>query len=536
MNAREEKRAAFNEQMNEWVSRQGLWFQLRHAADGQTIVARLLRVFIRLFIILVIALFFLWLYLVKRVEGDAFNAKITTALEEVLAAENCEVGSIHKARDTITISSVKADGTAGSFFHKAAARVIRLNMGITDGVIGKWSADAVNITQLDLEVKAGDRDDAAAAKSFAALFAKYENFEFERIEVDVANIQWGYSETNSGSITNTTMSVVRNGDSWNIELSGGMFSQNWLRNLEIQKMIVVCDKKGIHIKEAKLRSGLGTVAFSLDMGSGGKPEANGTLQLTSMPLKALLPARYEDWLAGTISGKGKISGSTNSQEGIVMDIDFTLGEGDVMVLRDRLPLLSALSVVDLYNSYRKVSFDEGGFHIKTGGNRMEVSQVALQAGNLLDLKDGQFVVRPPTNKEIASALNIKDLEVVNKVIENKWKFEDDEMIRAGTSGGELSHAARGVVGEVVQGKSDVTKVKDVLTTSILNESKVSIFEGSVQIGLNGDAFDKAEKLKAAYPEDEASGRIWVRVPLNGRLQTLTLKQARKFYIMGKNRL
>lgn len=536
MNAREEKRAAFNEQMNEWVSRQGLWFQLRHAADGQTIVARLLRVGIRLSVILVVCCFLLWFYLVKRVESEGFRDGVASALQSTLAAESCEVGSIQKTRDTVSISSVKMEGGGNTFFHAMSARVIRLNMGITDGVVGKWTTETVNVDQLDLEVKAGESDDAAAAKSFSGLFPDHGSFEFGRIMVDQANIEWGYSSTNRGSISNSTMVVSREGGAWNIELKGGTFSQNWLKNLEIQRITAVCDSQGVHIKEAVLHSGLGTVSFQLDIGSGGKPAVSGTLQMTSMPFSSLLPTQYDEWLEGTISGKGTIGGSTNSQEGIVLDLGLELDEGDVMILRDRLPIFSALSVVDLYNSYRKVSFNEGGFRIRTADGRMKVSNLDVRAGSLLQFKGGGFTVRPPTDEEIASALNIEDVGTVTNVMQNRWEFEDDGLLNTGGEGGGVSAAARGV-GEVTRtGETPGDRAEEVIAASILAEAKVRRFDGEVNIGLKHDAFDKAEKLRLKYPVDEATGRIWVKVPLDDRLQSLTLKQAQQFYILGKNRL
>ncbi|MFK7909425.1 MAG: hypothetical protein AB8F34_02365 [Akkermansiaceae bacterium] len=535
MNAREEKRAAFNEQMNEWVSRQGFWFQLRHAADGQSIAARFLRLLIRLSVVVVICCLLIWLYLVKRVETEGFQSNVATAIEKSLAAESCEVGVIRKSRDMITISTIKAEGSSSSFFHEMSARVARVNMGLTDGIIGKWSTETVNVDQLILKVKAGESDDDAAAKSFASLFAELEGFDFERLMVDRASIEWGYSETNRGSISNSSMSVVRDEGAWNIQFRGGTFSQNWLKNLEIESLAIVCDQQGVHVKEAILHSGLGTVTFQLKIGSGAQPQAKGELKLTSMPLKALIPVRYDEWLEGTISGEGTIGGSTNSQEGIVLDVNFFMGEGDVMVLRDRLPLLSALSVVDLYNSYRKVSFNKGGFNLRTAGDLVNIKDIDIQAGTLLHLKGGEFVVRPPTNQEIANALNIKDIEMVADVIENKWKFESDELLKGSQEAG-LDDAAKGV-GKVVQGnEAGSDQIKNVITAGILTESKVQRFGGNINLSLKRDAFDKAEKLKLKYPVDENEGRIRVGVPLEGRLQSLTLKQAQEFYILGKNRL
>ena len=536
MDVNEEKRAAFNEQMNQWVSRQGLWFQLRHAADGQTVAARLVRVFIRLFILLAICCLLLWAYLVNRVESNVFNDEIRVAIEHSLKADNCEVEQITKLRDNITIASVAADGGDESFFHKAEARLIRLNMHIINGLIGKWNAGSINISQLDLEVKAGERDDAAAAKSFSALFQKYEDFEFERILVEKANIEWGYSTTNRGAISNSLMSVVRDGEAWNIELEGGTFSQNWLRNLEIKKMTVICDKQGVHIKNATLALGSGIIEFSLGMGSGGQPDVNGELTMTSMPLNGMLPEQYADWLNGSISGKGTISGSTNSQEGVVFEIDLSIGDGDKVVLRDRLPLLSALSVVDLYNSYRKVSFVEGGLRIRTGGNCLEVANLDVRAGDLLHLKDGNFVVRTPNHQEIASTLNIKDVKDVTDVIEKNWKFKDDKITNPYDDDFDMSDVAGEVGGMTKQPNDDISGAERVFVNSILNEMFVRRFEGLIKIGLKSDAFDKAEKLKAFYPVDENSRRIWMPIPLSGRLQTLTREQAEQLYVLGKNRL
>ncbi len=84
MNAREEKRARFNELMNEWVSRQGLWFQLRHAADGQTFMARMARLGLRLVLLLVVVAVAFWIYLVKRVESAGFRESLQASVESTL--------------------------------------------------------------------------------------------------------------------------------------------------------------------------------------------------------------------------------------------------------------------------------------------------------------------------------------------------------------------------------------------------------------------------------------------------------------------
>lgn len=530
----DDKRAAFNQQMNEWVSRQGLWFQLRHAADGQSKLSKLARLAVRFLILLLVSSLVFWVYLVRRVGSEGFKEGVRDSMEITMKGEECKLGAIRKDRDKATVSWVEMKGTEDSFFDRLNARLIRLDMKLTDGMFGRWNGGGITIERLELDLKAGAHSDAAAAKAFEALFDQHSSFEFDRIEVNSTNLNWGYSPKNRGSIQGSHMMAFPEGDGWTLEFSGGTFSQNWLRGLEIEKLVATCNRDGVVIQEAVLRSGGGTLTFNIEMGDGGQPTASGSVILDSMPVKALLPASYGEWIEGTISGEGAIAGSTNSQEGIILDWNMSLKEGDVLVLRDSLPLLSALSVVDVYNSYRKISFDQGGFQMVTGGGSLRMNRLNLKAGGLLHL-DGALVVRPSTYKEVAEALDIGDVLEVKNVIEKNWKFEDS-VLESRDATSSLSQAAQGI-GDVEfdAQKSNGLAALDVRFKSILSEKQVVRFAGMIRVGLKPDAFDKAPGLKRAYPVDDATSRIWLDVPLTGRLQTLTLEKAKELYTLGRER-
>lgn len=529
----DDKRAAFNEQMNEWVSRQGLWFQLKHAADGQSIVSRLARIGLRLGIALLVISVVFWIYLVKRVEKPAFREGVRESVELALKGQECKVGSIRKNRDTATMSYLDIKGTEDSFYHSLKARLIRLNMKLTDGLFGVWHGGGVSMDRLDVDLKAGASDDALAANIYNSLFVEHGKFDFEWLDVQKASVSWGYSSKNRGAIRDSHMTATYDKNRWRMEFKGGTFSQNWLKDLELERMVVICDEHGVQIKEASLRSGAGKLTFKLALGEGGQPAVSGTVVVDSMPMRALLPYRYSEWIQGEISGEGFVSGSTNSQEGIVLDLNMSLDDGDVLVLRDSLPLLSALSVVDVYNSYRKISFTEGGFNIRTGDGKLHLDKVALKAGDLLHLA-GNVEVRSPSYEEIAKALQVEDVLVVKDIIEKNWRSED-EVLDSGDTSTSLLEAAQGV-GEVVIGSGDEDDVgEDVFIESVLAEKNVRRFGGVVRVGLNGDAFDRSPDLKVEYPFDDATGRIWLDVPLSGRIQTLTLDVAKKLYVLGRNR-
>lgn len=523
----DEKRAAFNEQMNEWVSRQGVWFQLRHAADGQTLISRLLRLSLRVVIFLIIIAVGVWFYLIKRVDSSSFRENVRQSIETNLKGEGCEVGTFKKERDVANLSYLKIKGTKDSFYHHLEARGIRMNMGIADGLVGSWNAENLVMDQLEANIKAGDSDDGTAAGAFKSLFIPEDGFEFERIECKDATLTWGYSEHNQGAISGAYLTGFRENDGWRIELAGGTFRQNWLKNLKINKMIILCYPQGITIEQADLEAsdGSGSVTFRASVGSGGQPSVQGTLQMTSMPMQSLLPPSFAEWIQGSISGEGLISGSTNSQEGIVLDLDLEFQDGDITSVRDSIPVLSALTVIDLYNSYRKVSFSDGTCHIRTGGNLLKISALDLKAGDLLHLK-GNVDVRLPSHEEIANALNITDAKEVTGVLERNWELENSDT--------ESSLAKSGVgTGSEQSQVSAEDAVENVFRASILAELTVKRFDGKLELGLKPDAFDKAAKLKAAYPVDSATNRIWLEVPLEGRLQTLTLKQAEQLYVLGR---
>ena len=320
----DDKRDVFNEQMNEWVSRQGLWFQLRHAADGQSIISRLARLGLRLLILLIICALIFWVYLVRRVGKPDFKEGVRASIEETLRGSKCVVGSIRKDRDIATISHIEMEGTDKSFFHHVNASILRLNMKLTDGFVGVWNGGGISIDRLDVDLKGGASSDAAAAEAYQALFAEHGSFKFDWLEVQKTNLVWGYSSNNRGAIWGSRMTASRDEDTWKLEFKGGTFSQNWLRHYEIGKMIVVCDRQGVHIQEAELLADGGSLTFQVEVGAGGQPEASGSVVINSMPMKSLLPFRFSEWVEGRISGKGTVSGSTNSQEGIALDLHLSI--------------------------------------------------------------------------------------------------------------------------------------------------------------------------------------------------------------------
>jgi hypothetical protein len=64
-------------------------------------------------------------------------------------------------------------------------------------------------------------------------------------------------------------------------------------------------------------------------------------------------------------------------------------------------------------------------------------------------------------------------------------------------------------------------------------SRMLRYEGAVQITLPPDAFERAPRLAQLYPQDPATGRVAMRVPVEGHLYEITLRQAEDIYQQGQ---
>ena len=190
-------------------------------------------------------------------------------------------------------------------------------------------------------------------------------------------------------------------------------------------------------------------------------------------------------------------------------------------VRDGLPLLSALTVIDVQNSYDKVSFTQGGCQIFTGGGIFKLKSLDLEAGDLLTLK-GDINARPPSHIEIAKALDIKEISKVEDILENNFKIAIEELDSGDTD-------------QIKKPESSNDTVADFFKKDVLAEVGVKRFFGKLELGLQPNVFEKINELSEEYPLDTETGKVWFDVPLDGTFETLTLKQAKMLYTKGRYR-
>jgi len=538
----------FNERLSQWVASPGFWFQVRYSMSGSGMKGRalfhLLRLGFRLLVFLLLVAIGMWVYLLKRPNSPRFNQVLQTSLQSALEAPELELRGLQHANGQLEIGRVAAQGGEGTFFESFEARNIRFKMGLLDGLVGRWQTGTVAVARMEIDLRAGTDDAQSAAKLAEAVFKTPEMVEANSFDVADVTVRWGYSERTQGSIESSSLIMQRTDTGWRFNFKGGFFRQNWLRHLEIVNLVVLAEADGLVFGRAEFKKGDGTVEFpGLRLTGGERPQVNGIVKIRHLDVEGLVPPALRNFVEGSISGDFKVFGSTNSSDGIGFEGQVVMDGKDVVSLRDRFHLLKALSVVDYSRNYHRVAFREGSFYLQTVGGGMRLSEIDLKAEELLTMQ-GEIKVRQPTQEEVdevvakgaglqSSPLFLGEEEQAD-TRELPGGDDDFTLRRAAQEAKRVEEGAQSLESMALFDRLGLSlEMRRLQSQASERMSRMLRYEGDVLITLPGDAFERAPRLTELFPPDAVSGRIPLRVPINGHLYELTLSQAEDIYQQGK---
>lgn len=538
----------FNERLSHWVASQGVWFQIRYSMSSDGMKGRamfhLLRLGSRLLVFLLIAILGAWIFLVKRTDSKTFNSAIRQQLKLGLSADQFEMAGLSRKLGLLEISRLAAEGGKETFFTMLEARNIRCKMGLLDGLVGSWEPGVISIAKLDIDLRAGTDDAESARKLADALFRKPVGIEANSYDVADATFRWGYSERTQGGIESSVLKMQRTENGWRMSFKGGLFHQNWLRDLKIENLVVLCEPDGLVFETAEFKQGDGTVDFAgLRLTGGERPEVLGVVKIRNLMLEKVLPAATRSFIEGSISGDFRVFGSMNTSNGIAFDGQVVLDGTDKLTLRDRVHILKALSVVDYSRNYHRVDFREGSFQLKTVGGGLELSEVNLKADDLFTLQ-GALKVRLPNQGEAQAAVG-QDVETEsspmfmgegdsNTLGDGLRSESDFSLKRAALELKRIRESNKSENSLSLRDRLGMNlELRRLQSQSSERMSRMLQYEGQFLITIPNDAFERAGILRQRYPVDRASNRIPIRVPVEGGLYELTLKQAEDIYEQGR---
>jgi hypothetical protein len=244
----------FNDRLAQWVAKQGFWFQIRYSMAGggaSVLMYHLLRIFLRVGIFALIVAAVLLYMLMKRTEQASFQKDLQAQIVSGLDCTSGKMRSFDRTQNKASIRYLTLEGGPRSFMHSCEASGISFRMGLLDGITSVWDLNQIAVDRLSVHVKAGAETDQEAKEIGASLVKNFENVRFQSVECKSTRISWGYSPRTMGSITGSHMTMIRDGGGWRLRFVGGMFSQNWLRNMQIDELVVRCDDQMLIVEKAE---------------------------------------------------------------------------------------------------------------------------------------------------------------------------------------------------------------------------------------------------------------------------------------------
>jgi hypothetical protein len=488
---------------------------------------------VRVLILLALVALGFAFYLSKRVDSEGFREELRDRFAESVSATEAEISDFSRAQGEGKVMRIGAEGSSTSFFQTLEAGNLSFRMGFLDGLTKDWNAGVIEGGWIDVHVKAGANSPEEAKAAAETLFKQRKNFDVLGLEFTKARVAWGFNER-LGEIEGSKLVANRVSEGWRFNFKGGVFSQNWIRRFEIDELVILCTPTELIVEKGVLVAGDGYVSFKdVRIEGGDLPEISGGLIMKNVPVDRLIPESMGKRISGSISAKIEFSGSTNSTEGIFMEGAVTLGERDLIQIRNEFPLLEALDVVDVFNSYKRVVFGQGGFNLKTGGGELSITGLDMEARDLMTIQ-GQLKARYPTSDEVAQTIGENSRDPLQPMVRDDEETKKKKDLT-------LKRAAEARRKELEAGDSDdeigeeKTQFFAGLATKRDEESlqraaaqralSTLLFDGELEISIPSDAFERSSILRERHPVDQTTGRIKFDVPLKGTLSELTLSQA-----------
>jgi hypothetical protein len=527
----------FNERLSHWISKQGIWFQFRHSLPigdrNGNYIAHFVHRILRFGLFSIIAAL-LWVGVVKLTGEERFREMVLKSLQEKFSAKEIEMGSMSRARGKFTIGRLALIDEENSFFRGLELSNLICQRDFFVDFGKTWRPGIVQISKVNLLLRAGADTDEGADAIGNVLFQDLGDLRPEAIRVANMSMKWGYTESSRGSVTGSQMNAVPVSDGWRLSFRGGTFSQNWLKNLQIQELDVLITRKGILFEKAIFTKNEGSLVFDqLEIKSGQRPLVSGHMKMKGLDISGMVPMAARAYIEGRISGEFTISGSTNSTDGVGFDGVVELDKGDVITLRDKIPMLRALSVVDANRTYHRVDFRTGSFRLEMQGKGLEISDIKLFADDTMSLFGGMVVRKPKSDEELV----LDDgSEFFGRLTAADESIEDVNLSLR--EAGELAN--KNNMGFQEDGnKSLFEKLAALRASNRLREfeseklSRSYRYEGEVNVTLMKTTFDRVPELKQAYPQTSGGGRIVIPVPIKGLLYEVTSELADIIYDKAK---
>ena len=371
----------------------------------------------------------------RVLQTDVENTELTNFRWKGFPWENVEGRS----------KSFKATGGPGSFFTTLEVEGIHLNAGWKEMMKSDaWKVEELKLDHVTAHVRSSPTEQKAEKKNARknSLFGPtpdLERCDLGQIVIADLNLTWGSHWASKGSLEGASALLSRAEDGWDMAVSGGKFTQNWLKDLELNSITVKKRPGKILLSEGAfvIGSGAGHISGIIDIGA--RPGFNIKVVGNAIPLKPFLPKDAAE-IAGELFGSltMKVTGTTGDAKGLKTEGGFEVQRGALRGIK----LLTDMGFLTSHPDLRRFPVSEGMIRFSTQTGRLEASSIELKykeiaaiTGNLvyqqdLALLDPETIVEDPAPEEEENgdepAYDYKlsgnlELAIASDLL-NEWKF------------------------------------------------------------------------------------------------------------------
>lgn len=392
------KGKSYNEVMNEWAAQKHF---LKRAASGLmrpgydvTGGARIRAWVWRFVLFTSIPILFYMGFLRFHGKSGEFTNLLAAETKKFLGAEKVHfLRSRWDLNGELRVERMEVTGKPQNIFSTLTASNVSTSIPVPRVFRTAWHLDRVDTTSLVMALRSGSTPRTAdvtgsdAALSGPALLAAgyglspdFSQLTIDSYHSDAVTLTWGTTPSTTGELKASKASLTSANGGWNLALAGGTFRQGWLEGLRITRADVRIGADRVDITHGDFTvagGGSGTLTGGFTLGE--HPEINAVAKLENIPLHQFTSEYFANFVKATGHGTVKLSGSTNRNNGVLLDTTLKIQSGKLF----GVPVLRAL----------ETAANETGISAPeiTGGDAHITSQGSLEPGGfVVDADSIQF--------------------------------------------------------------------------------------------------------------------------------------------------
>ena len=520
--AEKERLRDYQKRVADWISNQGVFFQLRYAGTvgAGSILKQLGSLFAKLIIGLVFVAAVGYFLLQKHFESASYSEKIEGDLASAFGTSEIKSKGFSRARGSAVYEDLRLEDGEESFFYKAKLEGLSAPIAFLTGLTTTWSPDTVAMSEAQFYLKSGGEDEEME-KAYAGILESLTEGKLSSITINNFSCDWGYSKLTYGKIVNSRLKADRQDGEWVISLEGGSYQQNWLRDFEIIEGLLKVDETGLEVVSLVLEKDNGGLNLSGSVGGPiGQPtfDLNGSFKnLAVEKLFSVDGCIVREFVEGYISGDLNISGSSNS----AVKLEGTASPAVMkpLTIRERWPILRAISIIDTQRTFRRIDFQEGSFDFTTGEASLSLTNINLISNDTAQLK-GALTTKLPSQSEAAESLKITltsgfsndmtDTSAARKLEDDRLSLQNEIRLEEFN---DTSQIGQSIKDENLGDIEVVLNTRELEELQMREEMNRHRINGELQLSVPKSAFNGNSYLSKIYKADETGWR-WITIPLD----------------------